>query len=139
MEIYFEQLRIYASSLVVCLNDNHLVNTSDLEGFLGRRLFIPEKREFVLVHKSPSNSGTWAYKLSYTLTNPQMIPLEVVLNHSMGYGQVFAKCRQHIVGYAPFAWDISGNGVQSRPFNPADLSLAKLALADLSNVENDRN
>jgi len=104
---------------------------SDLEKMLGRKFSVNRFPEhYIQIHRRPSNAGTVAYKITY-YANPGGIPLELVMNPTLGYSQIIVKFQGKLSGFDCFYFDEFGNKTQSKLLLKANLDLCKKELHGL--------
>jgi len=138
MQISRDHLKKVARGLLYVLDRENIDTLNDLERRMGERFLLHESiQDFVLLTRTSSNHGTFAYTVSYIMPNTGT-PLELKINPQLEYSNIFLKTVEEIEGYTPFILDGFGNLIQEKVIRPLDLALVRNEIENLGNYASTR-
>lgn len=101
MRISKSKLSEIAKSFLEVLEREEISSLEDVKNYPSKRIDKTDE-EFIVVGARPSNTGSTAYRLSYTF-NKGGIPIELVFNEQFRYFQVILKSQEEIGGFNIFS------------------------------------
>ena len=130
-----DDLKSKARVLQEILEREHVRNIRDLEKIMDCSFIINRaSKEQVTIEKRPSNSGTWAYSVSYN-EEGLGIPINIFINPILEYIQVVVKGKFRLRGYSEFATDSRGNIAQAKLITSSVMADVRTELTNLANYK----
>jgi len=133
MIITRDKLKEIAETFLRILEKERVGAFSDIERLAGQAIPVEgREHDYLITDWRPSNFGTRALSVAYVIQHKPGEtgggnPLDVRMNPSLAYSQIFLKCHEKIPGYGPF--DISfpldpfGNLLQFKLLQTTDWKL----------------
>ncbi len=122
MIITLNALKENARELITVFEDRAISSLADLERLAGTRIRCLGDVKFVDVDLSPSQRGTRALTVSYTIPKLEGVPIQLRFNKQLDYTAIIVKARELVRGYDVFARDPYGNIVQYRKLETVDFA-----------------
>ena len=126
------RLKTSLAKLLELLNEEKIASLDDIRSRIGGRFQVSDSlSDYVSFEERPSNFGTTAYVVAYTIPGVG-IPVEARVNPRLFYSKVILKFNGLLYGYKPFRSDDRGNIIQDKRLDTINWDDVKAELERLT-------
>jgi len=134
MKITTEDVAKTTSRMLEMLVSSKIINSKDLEYFVGKSLSSTGAFEdFVKVESKPWQDDSTTFTLKYFNPKDAEPVLQIKINEKLNYTVFILKAQERLEGYEDFAFDDEHNLTQSKKLNTAEFEKIRTELYNVRN------